>query len=161
MQMIADTIGVTKAAVYHQYSTKGEIVLAAAEAELARLEAVIGAAEAEPSRARARRALVTGMVDLAVAHRRTVSTILNDPVIVRFFAEHESFRHVMDRMSRVLMGDDIGHEARVSTAMLTAAISGTVMHPLIVGLDDETLRSQLQRLAERLVPAMSAKPKRS
>jgi AcrR family transcriptional regulator len=161
LQMIADTIGVTKAAVYHQYSTKGEIVLAAAEAELARLEAVIGAAEAEPSRARARRALVTGMVDLAVAHRRTVSTILNDPVIVRFFAEHESFRHVMDRMSRVLMGDDIGHEARVSTAMLTAAISGTVMHPLIVGLDDETLRSQLQRLAERLVPAMSAKPKRS
>ncbi len=161
LQMIADTIGVTKAAVYHQYSTKGEIVLAAAEAELARLEAVIGAAEAEPSRARARKTLVTGMVDLAVAHRRTVSTILNDPVIVRFFAEHESFRHVMDRMSRVLMGDDIGHEARVSTAMLTAAISGTVMHPLIVGLDDETLRSQLQRLAERLLPAMSAKPKRS
>jgi len=161
LQMIADTIGVTKAAVYHQYSTKGEIVLAAAEAELARLEAVIGAAEAEPSRARARRALVTGMVDLAVAHRRTVSTILNDPVIVRFFAEHESFRHVMDRMSRVLMGDDIGHEARVSTAMLTAAISGTVMHPLVVGLDDETLRTQLQRLAERLLPAMSAKPKRS
>ena len=161
LQMIADTIGVTKAAVYHQYSTKGEIVLAAAEAELARLEAVIGAAEAEPSRARARRALVTGMVDLAVAHRRTVSTILNDPVIVRFFAEHESFRHVMDRMSRVLMGDDIGHEARVSTAMLTAAISGTVMHPLVVGLDDETLRSQLQRLAERLLPAMSAKRNRS
>jgi len=161
LQMIADTIGVTKAAVYHQYSTKGEIVLAAAEAELARLEAVIGAAEAEPSRARARRALVTGMVDLAVAHRRTVSTILNDPVIVRFFAEHESFRHVMDRMSRVLMGDDIGHEARVSTAMLTAAISGTVMHPLVVGLDDETLRTQLQRLAERLLPAMSAKRNRS
>jgi hypothetical protein len=101
------------------------------------------------------------MVDLAVAHRRTVSTILNDPVIVRFFAAHESFRHVMDRMSRVLMGDDIGHEARVSTAMLTAAISGTVMHPLVVGLDDETLRTQLQRLAERLLPAMSAKPKRS
>ena len=41
LQMIADEIGVTKAAVYHQYNTKDEIVLAAAEAELARLEAVI------------------------------------------------------------------------------------------------------------------------
>jgi len=161
LQMIADTIGVTKAAVYHQYNTKDEIVLAAAEAELARLETVIHAAEAEPSRARARKTLVTGMIDLAVAHRRTVSTILNDPVIVRFFAEHESFRHVMDRMSRVLMGGNIGHEAHVSTAMLTAAISGTVMHPLVVGLDDETLRSQLQRLAERLLPVMSSKPKQS
>jgi len=133
-------------------------VLAAAEAELERLEAIICTAEAEPSRVRARRTLVTGMIDLAVAHRRTVSTILNDPVIVRFFAEHESFHHIMDRMSRVLMGDDIGHEARVSTAMLTAAISGTVMHPLVTGLDDETLRSQLQQLAVRLLPAMKVKP---
>jgi AcrR family transcriptional regulator len=158
LQMIADTIGVTKAAVYHQYNTKDEIVLAAAEAELARLEAVVAVAEAEPSRTRARKALVTGMVDLAVAHRRTVSSILNDPVVARVFAEHESFRHVMDRISRVLMGDDIGHEARVSTAMVTAAISGTVMHPLVARLDDETLRSQLQRLAGRLLPVMSPKP---
>ena len=82
------------------------------------------------------------MVDLAVAHRRTVSSILNDPLIVRFFTEHESFRLVMDRMTHVLVGDDIGHEARVATAMLTAAISGTVTR-LVTGLDDETLRSQL------------------
>ncbi len=153
LQMIADTLGVTKAAVYHQYHTKDEIILAAAEAELARVEVVVRAAEAEPSPARARTSLLTGMVDLAVAHRRTVSSILNDPVIVRFFTDHESFRRVMDRMSRVLMGDEIGHEARVSTAMVTAAISGTVVHPLVAGLDDETLRTQLQRLADRLLPA--------
>jgi AcrR family transcriptional regulator len=157
LQMIADAIGVTKAAVYHQYNTKDEIVLATAETELARLEGMVGAAEAEPSPTRARKTLVTGMVDLAVAHRRALSTILNDPAIVSFFSEHESFRHVMDRMSHVLMGDDIGHEARVSTAMVTAAISGTAVHPLVAELDDETLRSQLQRLADRLLPAMNAK----
>src|SRR5271165_1038216 len=82
LQMIADRIGVTKAAVYHQYNTKDEIVLAAAEAELASLEAVIRTAEGEPTRMRARRTLVTGMIDLALAHRRTASTILNDPVIL-------------------------------------------------------------------------------
>ena len=161
LQMIADSIGVTKAAVYHQYNTKDEIVLAAAEAELARLEDIVDAAEAQSSRTRARRTLVAGMVELAVAHRRTVSTILNDPVIGRVFADHESFRHVMGRMSRVLMGDGIGHDARVSTAMFTAAISGTVMHPLVAGLDDETLRSQLERLARRLLPAMGSTAKAS
>jgi AcrR family transcriptional regulator len=159
LQMIADNIGVTKAAVYHQYNTKDEIVLAAAEAELASLEAIVRAAEAEPSRVRARKKLVTGMIDLAVAHRRTASTILNDPVIIRKFAEHNSFRQVMDRMSGVLFGDDNGHEARVSTAMFTAAISGTVMHPMVAGLDDETLRSQLERLARRLLPPISATPR--
>lgn len=161
LQMIADAIGVTKAAVYHQYNTKDEIVLAAAQAELQRVEAIVGAAEAEPSRPKARKALITGMVDLAVAHRRTASSILNDPVIVRFFAEHESFRPVMDRMSRILVGDDAGQEGRVSTAMLAAAISGTVMHPLVTGLDDEVLRPQLLRLAQRLLPPLPTKSKRS
>lgn len=47
LQMIADELGVTKAAVYFQFRTKDEIVLAAAEDELARLEAVLAAAQAE------------------------------------------------------------------------------------------------------------------
>lgn len=161
LQMIADSIGVTKAAVYHQYNTKDEIVLAAAEAELASVDSIVRVAEAEPTRLRARRSLVKGMIDLAVAHRRTVGTILNDPIVTHSFSEHDSFRQVMDRMSHVLMGDDIGHQARVSTAMLTAAISGTVMHPLVAGLDDDTLRSQLQRLVRRLLPPMDSSPKTS
>ena len=48
LQMIADAIGVTKAAVYHQFKTKDEIVLAAVEVDLAKLEAALDAAEAEP-----------------------------------------------------------------------------------------------------------------
>jgi AcrR family transcriptional regulator len=151
LQMIADEIGVTKAAVYHQYKTKDEIVLAAAEAELARLQAVIDAAETEPSRKRARDALVTGIVDLAVDRRRTTSTILSDPVIVGFFAEHETFRDVMIRLRRLLIGDDAGPEARVRTAMLIAAISGAVMHPFVVDLDDDMLRAELLRLARRFL----------
>jgi AcrR family transcriptional regulator len=151
LQMIADAIGVTKAAVYHQYNTKEEIVLAAAEAELARLEAVIDAAEAEPTRKRARESLVTGIVDLAVERRRTMSTLLNDPVIIGFFAEHEAFREVMHRLRRLLIGDDAGPEASVRTAMLIAAISGAVMHPFVAGLDDDTLRAQLLHLARRFL----------
>jgi AcrR family transcriptional regulator len=151
LQMIADEIGVTKAAVYHQYKTKDEIILAAAEAELARLEAVIDAAETESSPKRARDALITGMVDLAVDRRRTTSTILSDPVIVGFFAEHETFREVMHRLRRLLIGDDAGPEARVRTAMLIAATSGAVMHPFVVGLDDDILRAELLRLARRFL----------
>ena len=144
LQMIADQLGVTKAAVYHQFKTKDEIVLAVAEAELARLEAVIAAAENEVD---VRQALVVGIVDLAIEHRRTMSAILSDPVIVRFFAKHEPFRQVMDRMNRGLVGPNAGSDERVTIAMLSAAISGAVIHPMVVDLDDETLRRQLLRLA--------------
>ena len=151
LQMIADAIGVTKAAVYHQFKTKEEIVVAAAEAELARTEAAIDAAEAEPSREEAREALLTHIVDLAVERRRMESTLLGDPVIVRFFAHHEPFRQVMERLYRLLMGDEAGPEARIPAVMLTAAIGGAVMHPLVVDLDDDTLRSYLLRLARRFL----------
>jgi AcrR family transcriptional regulator len=147
LQMIADEIGVTKAAIYHQYPTKDEIILAAAEAELARLEGVIERAEAERSPRRSRDALIEGIVDLAVERRRKVGTILSDPVIVGFFADHEAFHDVMHRMRRLLMGDDTSAESRVRMAMLLAAISGSVLHPFVVDLDDETLRDQLIRMA--------------
>ncbi len=47
LQMIADAVGVTKAAIYYQFRTKEAIVVAAVEAELRRLEEALDAAEAE------------------------------------------------------------------------------------------------------------------
>ena len=51
--MIADAIGVTKAAIYHQFRTKEEIVIAVLEVDLVRLESALDIAEAEdlPGRA--------------------------------------------------------------------------------------------------------------
>ncbi len=151
LQMIANAVGVTKAAVYHQFQTKEEIVVAAAETELALVEAAVQAAEAEGSSEDAREVLVSRIVELAVARRRMESTLLGDPVIIRFFSHHPPFREVMDRLYRILMGERAGPDARVPAAMLTAAIGGAVMHPLGVDLDDETLRTQLQRLARRFL----------
>ncbi len=151
LQMIADTIGVTKAAVYHQYNTKEAIVLAVAEAELAKLEALIERAEAEPSRTRAREVLIDGMVELAVVSGRKTSVVQRDPVIVRFFAQHRPYREVMNRLYRVLMGNDTRPGARASAAMLTAAIAGAISHPIVAELDDATLRRQLRRLARRFL----------
>ncbi len=50
LQMIADTIGVTKAAVYHQFKTKEAIVIAVMEADLVQLESALDAAETEHDR---------------------------------------------------------------------------------------------------------------
>ena len=149
LQMIADEIGVTKAAVYHQYRTKDEIVLAAAESELNRLEAVVEVAENESSPKRARDSLIAGIVDLAIDLGRRASTILSDPVVIGFFADHDAFRDVMHRLRRILVGDDAAPQARVRTAMLIAAVSGAVMHPFVADLNDDVVRVELLRLARR------------
>ena len=99
--MIADAIGVTKAAVYHQFRPRRRSSWPPPRSS-SNVEAAIEAAEAEASRTRAREVLITRIVDLAVERRRMESTLLGDPVIIRFFAHHEPFRPVMDRLYRLL-----------------------------------------------------------
>ena len=151
LQMIADAIGVTKAAVYHQYRTKDEIVRAVAGAELDRLESVLDLAESEVDGDRARDAALTMIIDLAVERRRENSTILTDPLVGRLFARDQRPVKVVKRLNRLLMGPDAGPDTEIATVMLTAAISGAVMHPMVIRRDDETLRTQLRTLAERFL----------
>jgi AcrR family transcriptional regulator len=152
LQMIADALAVTKAAVYHQYNTKDEIILAVAEVVLARLEAAVTAAEAERSRPRAREVLITEMIDLAVERRRMAGILQRDPVMLRFLQNHEPFRRVMARVNRVLMGGASHLRARVQAATLAAVIAGAVVHPLVLDLDDESLRSELLKQTRKLLP---------
>lgn len=151
LQMIADAIGVTKAAIYHQFKTKDEIVFAAVEVELVKLETALDAAETEESPLRARELVLTQVIDLAVERRRMVSAVQHDPVVVRFLAKDETFRQLMARLYTVLTGGDAGAEARVRAAMVSAAIGGAVMHPLVMDLDDDTLRSHLIYLTQQLI----------
>lgn len=151
LQMIADSIGVTKAAVYHQFKTKDEIVLAAAELDMARLASVLDAAEAEEDRSTALDVLLTQLIDLALEHRRMISMLHGDPVMRRLVDEHEPFRRLMDRLYRLLAGDDPDDDGRIPAAVLSAAISGAMVHPLLADLDDDTLRAKFLDLARRFL----------
>jgi AcrR family transcriptional regulator len=147
--MIATELGLTKAAIYHQYRTKHDVVVAVAESELTRLIEVIAAAESEPDPDRARDALLAGMVDLVIERGRRVSTLLSDPVIGQIFAGHERFVDAMRRLTWLLEGPRSSHDQSSRTAILIAAISGAMMHPFSAAIDEATLRSELLQLARR------------
>lgn len=151
LQMIADAIGVTKAAVYHQFKTKEEIVIAITERELGNLEDALEAAEAEEDRLRAREVLLVRVIDQAIERRGTVSVLQFDPVIIRLQAEHEPFQRFVERLYAALLGTAAGPEARLHAAMLSSAISVAVMHPLLADMDDDTLRTQLMRTMRRII----------
>lgn len=151
LRMIADALGVTKAAVYHQFKTKDEIIIAVTERQLARLEDVLEAAEATEDRPKARELLLNRVIELAVERRHMVGLMQSDPVIIRFLAEHKPFQAFLERLYAALIGDDTGPETLVQAAMLSGAIGSAVKHPLVAGLDDATLRSHLLRLTRRLV----------
>ncbi|HEX7430486.1 MAG TPA: helix-turn-helix domain-containing protein [Mycobacterium sp.] len=150
LQMIADAVGITKAAVYHQFRTKDHIVIAVTERELGRLVPALEVAEAHSDGPQARDALLVGVIDMAVRDRRLVRTLQFDPVVVRLLAEHEPFQRFMSRLYRVLL-DDVDEDNLVQVAMLSGAISSAVMHPLVGDIDDDTLRSKLTDFSRRLL----------
>jgi AcrR family transcriptional regulator len=150
LQMIADAIGVTKAAVYHKFKTKDEIVIAVAELQLAKLEDALEAAEAQSDSVGARKVLLTEVVGMAVERRRWVMSLQNDPVMVRLLGEHEPFRNLMTRLYAILLDEADDTEARISAALFSGAIAGTVINPLVDDIDDDTLRSVLIHLTARM-----------
>jgi AcrR family transcriptional regulator len=149
--MIADALGVTKGAIYHQFKTKDEIIIAVAEMELARLEDALAAAEAIDNPLKARELLLTRVIDHAVEHRRAASTLQFDPIIVRLLSGHEPFQSFIERLYGMLVGDEAGPDTLVRLAALTCVVGGTVAHPLVADLDDDTLRAQLLDMVRRLI----------
>ena len=140
LQMIADRLGVTKAAVYHQFRTKQSIVVAVLDVRLRAIEAAVLDAEAAGATAEARRALLASIVEVVVADRAAWHTLQSDPVLLRLLADHEPSRALWSRLFGMLVGHGPG--ARVRAAVLSAAI-GAVSHPFVADLHDEVLATEL------------------
>jgi AcrR family transcriptional regulator len=150
-QMVADAVGVTKGAIYHQFKTKDEMIIAVAELELGRLEDALEAAESLDCRDEAREFLLNRVIDHAVDHRRAANTLQFDPVLVRLLSDHEPFQRFIERLYGMLVGDEPGPGTQVRLAALTCVVGGTVAHPLVAGLDDNTLRRQLLDTARKII----------
>jgi len=150
LQMIADAVGITKAAVYHQFRTKDQIVIAVTERELGRLLPALEEAEGHGNGPQARDVLLERVVEMAVRDRRLVRTLQFDPVVVRLLAEHTPLQRFMDRLYQALLSD-AGLDGRIEAAMFSGAISTAVMHPLVADIDDDTLLARLTDMIRRLL----------
>jgi AcrR family transcriptional regulator len=143
LQMIADALGVTKAAVYHQFRTKDAIALAVIEVQLQPFEEAL-------ERSTTSDQLLEAVVGTVVANRRSVSTIQADPVLFRLLAEHPPSLDLWVRLFRILLDGAADDRARVQASVLSATI-GAVAYPFVIDLDDATLRTELLRIAKRVL----------
>jgi AcrR family transcriptional regulator len=141
---------VTKAAVYHQFPTKDEILLAVIEEQLKPIEEALERAEASRPGRRRREQLLADLVDIVVANRRSLSTLQSEPVLFRLLGEHPPSRQMWIRLFGVLLGDGTDARTRVRASVISATL-GSVAYPLVVDLDSDTLRRELLAVARRLL----------
>ncbi|MDP9795250.1 AcrR family transcriptional regulator [Catenuloplanes nepalensis] len=150
--MIADELGVTKAAVYHQFATKEEIALAVVQPAIDALAAVADAAEAQSSRAARREAAVTGVVALMVGNRERASVLSGDPAMATLIRAHPDLATQARRLKAALFGSAVDEpEARVTATLLAGGMATAGRDPSLADLTDEDLRTHLLTLARRLL----------
>ncbi len=121
LQMIADRIGVGKAAVYYQFRSKEDIVLAVIRPVFDDVARLVESAEALPQKESRRDAAIAGLVALMVALRNASFPFRRDRQIDRIVARHPELRAVTDRFYGLLLGPDHDDATRVA---MTVAITG-------------------------------------
>ena len=149
--MIADALGVSKAAVYHQFKSKEEIVIATQTESLHRLALAMEAVDSEPSRDKALTIVIPQLVALSVDYRTRISTIRGDPATQKFLSEYKPFHTLIERMWDLLVGDYADEEARVRGAVVAAALSHAAAHALVADMEDDALKEHLVRLLQQFL----------
>ena len=156
LQMIADELGLTKAAVYYHFHAKIDILHAAMQPGIARIAALLD----EASTMRGRRArtehVVSGTVDFLVRNRQYAVMAASDPASKQHtfdkFDKDATTTMLRRRTLTLLFGEQPSPAERLA---FHAAISLAETLPEMVDLSDRELRDALQATMLRVlrVPA--------
>ena len=151
LQMIADEMGLTKAAVYYHFRAKSDILHAAMRPGIQRLEALLD----EAAGIRGRRAriehLVTGFVDFLVQHRHYAVMASTDPAAKRNKLDGEKIT-LAQRALTVFFGENPTGAERLAFGVLFFIPECL---PDLADLTDEELREALQTTIMRMLRVSS------
>jgi len=151
LQMIADEMGITKAAVYHHFHTREELLGTLVRPALDELRVVIAAAAAQRTAHARAEHMLTGFVDLAIRHRKLTAILGADQAIARFLKTQEHFEEIVERPLALLGGPAPGPAGRVNATIALAGIASAAGGELLDDLDDGAMRRYLAETGRRIL----------
>jgi AcrR family transcriptional regulator len=154
LQMIADELGVTKAAVYYHFKTKDEIAEAVAAPAVQELHQILDEARTKRGRGAQIDHALAGFVDLIVRQRTLLGLCNSDPALQR----------LVNRTWQTPRREDLRTKMRAIFAGAAPSLADLItMHVVFKGLamvggdpeyaaiDDDTLREHLLDVGRRLL----------
>ncbi|APE14870.1 TetR/AcrR family transcriptional regulator [Mycolicibacterium pallens] len=141
LQMIADELGFTKAAIYHHFRTREQLLTAILEPIIDKLSAVVDDAEKQRGvHARAER-MLNGYARLAVENPMLVSVLAADPSVHTVLKANREWTHMISRQMALLADVHPGPGGLMRAQFVFAGIAGSADPKRQV--DDEWLHGQL------------------
>lgn len=147
LQDIADEMGVTKAAVYHHFHAKADILRAISASTLEAIIAVADRVSGLPSQRARIEAMIEGCLDVILNRRGVMRVLAGDPAMRAEMSMAREFSAVRERLPVALFGDNPTPEQRF------AVYAGLSLSDAVIGLNDlpeEEIRRILSGAIRRL-----------
>ncbi|MEH3131941.1 MAG: TetR/AcrR family transcriptional regulator [Mycolicibacterium neoaurum] len=164
LRMIADRLCVAKGAVYYQFRSKDDIVLALLTPLFDAIAGVVEDAEAQPSPQRRRDTAIRGLVDVAVDHRRATCLFRGDPAVEELVSRHDKLTALAERLRSLLSGTEPTDAQRVALSVACAGLYFCTTDPGLRDISAQDLHEILLRgflsCVSEPEPAPTASPPR-
>ncbi len=160
LQMIADRLAVTKAALYYHFRTKDDLLAALVAPAFLDLDRLLEDVEGTPRETARRKQALDGYVDYLIRHRRIAVWLAGDVAAVAHETVWGPAQTLTARLAALLtQGREDDPTTRVWSTAITQALTGALTAP--VDMPDEWLHGQLTEIGEVLMRAHRSAQRRS
>ena len=148
LQMIADSLGIGKAAVYYQFKTKEAIIEAVLAPAFERMRGIVKEANASPA---PREVAIAELADLVIAQREVVAALSHDAEVRRFLETQTEAAALLLHLNQILLGAEPRTRHRVAVSLFGGGLASVGVDPALADIGDEALRNHLISLGQLLL----------
>ncbi|MEO5653267.1 MAG: helix-turn-helix domain-containing protein [Marmoricola sp.] len=159
LQLIADRLEVTKAALYYHFRTKDDLLAALVGPAFTDLERFLDEVESIGRETTRRKRALEGYVDYLIRHRRIATWLAGDVAVLANESVWGPAQTLGLRLNALLtFHDDSDPVALVWSAAITQSLTGALT--ATADMPDEWVRSQLEEIGELLMRGYRAARRR-
>ncbi len=148
LQMIADELGFTKAAIYYHFRTRDQLLVALMEPILHQIRRVVDTAESQRTPRTQMDAMVEGFAGVVAKNRTLAAVVVFDPGVHRVLQLQPDWGDLIARQLALLMQDDSSAAGIIrATALMTGLAGAATGAPL--DMEEDALVEQLCEIGRR------------
>jgi len=150
LQMIADELDLTKAAIYYHFQTREKLLLALMQPILSEIGQVVKTAERQRgARARAT-AMLSGYADIVARNRSLAAVTVVDPSVRSVLRSQPEWAAVIDRQLALLASGESAVSGAMNAAAVMTGLAGaaSATDPTLA---DDALRTELIDIGRRVL----------